>query len=56
MVIPTSLLIDNVFALSRNAVEKTKELYVKRRLTVNGGLATATKVMPLSAKQVRSTD
>lgn len=52
VVIPTRLLINSAFALTRNAGEKRKEQYVKRIMTANGWLATATTIMSLSAKKV----
>lgn len=52
MVFQTSLLAKNAFALILNAEESTEEPNAKKAITVNGGLAIAATVMPLSAKKV----
>ena len=53
VVIPIGLPINNVFALATNARSKTTKVPVD--MNRNGWHATATTVMPLSAKKVLST-
>ena len=53
VVIPIGLPTKNAFAL--NAKVKTTEVRVDLTRNGNGWRATATKIMPLSAKKVRST-